>query len=194
MAQRFSQQLRRLTAEDSPRTLQALVNGFAGKSFAVLFLLLMAIPALPLPTGGVTHVFEMVVLLLALELIVGRRSVWLPQRWLRLQLSAKFWNGAIPKLANLVAKVEKLARPRLSRFVTGVVGQRLVGVLVTIFTLFAFLAPPFSGLDTLPALGVVLLSLGVIFEDSVVAAAGVLVGAIGVGLVLFLGRMVFQLL
>ena len=46
----------------------------------MLFVLLLALrPALP--TGGVTHVFELIAMLLALQLIVGRRHVWLPERW-----------------------------------------------------------------------------------------------------------------
>jgi hypothetical protein len=51
----------------------------------------------------------------------------------------------------------------------------------------AFLAPPFSGLDTLPALGVVLLSLGVLLEDAVVVVAALLVGAVGIAIELALG-------
>ncbi len=64
------------------------------------------------------------------------------------------------------------------------------GVLALAGTVGAFLAPPFTGLDTLPALGVVLLSLGVLLEDSLVAIAGVLIGAAGVLLELVLGRAV----
>jgi hypothetical protein len=40
------------------------------------------------------------------------------------------------------------------------------GVLVIASSLAAFLAPPFTGLDTLPSLGVVLLSLGVCWRTS----------------------------
>jgi hypothetical protein len=54
-------------------------------------------------------------------------------------------------------------------------------------SLTAFLAPPFSGLDTLPALGVVVLALGVLLEDFVLAAAGLLIGAVGAVLVIGLG-------
>ena len=57
-------------------------------------------------------------------------------------------------------------------------------------TLGAFLAPPFSGLDTLPALGVVLLSLGVLLEDVAIVVAGLVVGAGGVVLEIFLGKAV----
>jgi hypothetical protein len=52
----------------------------------------------------------------------------------------------------------------------------------------AFLAPPFSGLDTLPALGVVVLSLGVLLEDALVVIAAVLIGAVGIAIEIALGR------
>ncbi|MGZ8563705.1 MAG: exopolysaccharide biosynthesis protein, partial [Candidatus Limnocylindria bacterium] len=60
--------------EEPPRTLGELIDRFGEKSFALVFILLMAVPALPLPTGGVTHVFEAVAMLVALQLIAGRCS------------------------------------------------------------------------------------------------------------------------
>jgi hypothetical protein len=36
----------------------------------LLFVLLLGVPALPPPTGGATHVFEIIAVLLALELMV----------------------------------------------------------------------------------------------------------------------------
>jgi hypothetical protein len=56
-------------------------------------------------------------------------------------------------------------------------------------TLSAFLAPPFSGLDTLPALGVVVIGLGVLLRDAALAAVGAVIGAVGVGTVLALGSL-----
>jgi hypothetical protein len=43
---------------DGDRTLGGLIEVFQEKSFAILFVLLLGLPALPLPTGGATHVFE----------------------------------------------------------------------------------------------------------------------------------------
>jgi hypothetical protein len=63
---------------------------------------------------------------------------------------------------------------------------------VLALSLTAFLAPPFTGLDTLPALGVVLISLGVLLDDSVLALVGVIIGALGVLLVLALGSLVVE--
>jgi hypothetical protein len=70
--------------------------------------------------------------------------------------------------------------------------DRLIGVVVLIGAIAAFVAPPFSGLDTLPALGVVMLSLGVILEDALVVLAGVLVAAAGIAVEVVLGAAAFH--
>jgi hypothetical protein len=51
----------------------------------------------------------------------------------------------------------------------------------------AFVAPPFSGLDTLPSLGVVFLSLGVLLEDIIVVVLGIVFGVAGIALEIVLG-------
>jgi len=149
--------------------------------------LLLGVPALPLPTGGVTHVFELIAALIAVELIAGRREVWLPQRWQALELAGPRQQRFIAGLMRLIRRLERYSRPRL-RFLFH---QRLTGILFGLLaitgTVGAFLAPPFSGLDTLPALGVVLLSLGVLMEDVLVALVGTFLAATGIALELTLG-------
>ena len=66
--------------------------------------------------------------------------------------------------------------------------QYRFGLLAIAGSLAAFLAPPFTGLDTLPAMGVVLPSLGVLMEDFAVVVLAVVVGATGVFLELVLGK------
>lgn len=190
---KFSQSLNTLLNSNQALTLNALVDAFTEKSFAVLLLLLLAIPALPLPTGGVTHIFEIIAMLLALELIAGRTSVWLPHSWLSKKLPGALQSSALPKLIRIIKWAEKYSKPRLELLQNGKFSLRIIGLIVFVLTLFAFLAPPFSGLDTLPSLGVVLISLGLIFEDFFISLVGLILGAVGVGLVLVLGKAVFQL-
>lgn len=85
--EKVSDQLERWLSGSRPQTLGSLIDLFEEKGFAVLFVVLMAPSALPIPTGGVTNVLEVVAMLLALELIAGKRCVWLPQRWNRLDLA-----------------------------------------------------------------------------------------------------------
>src|ERR1700749_1174672 len=171
---------------DTDKTLGSLVDGFGEKTFAVLFVLLLGIPALPLPTGGATHVFEIIAALLALELIIGRRQVWLAQRWERLKLGGDKQQKFITGLTRLIRRLERLSRPRLAFLFDHRLSRLVFGVLVLAGTAGAFFAPPFTGLDTLPSLAVVLLSLGVLLTDFLVVAAGlgVLVGGVGLEIIL----------
>ena len=50
---------------DGEKTVGSLIGVFDEKSFAILFVVLLGVPALPLPTGGATHVFELIAIVLA---------------------------------------------------------------------------------------------------------------------------------
>lgn len=189
----FSVQLERWLKADRKKTLGDLVDVFDNESFALLFVLLLAVAALPIPTGGLTHVLEVVAMLLALELMVGRMEIWIPGRWSERELPGLGRPAFAEALLKRVRWFEKFARPRGSWFLERRLTNVVYGVLVFGFTLVAFLAPPFSGLDTLPALGVVVMSLGVLFGDAVIAAAGVVIGSVGVALVVGLGHLISKL-
>jgi hypothetical protein len=183
----LSTQLERWLAAERARTLGNLVHTFGDKSFAILLALLLAVPALPLPTGGVTHVFELTAVLIALELIAGRGEVWLPERWQARELAGPRQRRVIVGLMRLIRRLERISRPRLRFLFHHRLSGTLFGALAIIGIAGSFVAPPFSGLDTFPALGVVVLSLGVLLEDAVIVLAGILLEAIGIALELLLG-------
>ncbi|MGZ4221980.1 MAG: exopolysaccharide biosynthesis protein [Solirubrobacteraceae bacterium] len=175
---------------ESDKTLGSLIEVFGEKSFAILFVLLLGVPALPLPTGGATHVFEIIAALLALQLIVGRDQIWLPKKWCKLELAGPRQQKFIAGLMKLIRRLERLSRPRLRFLFNNRLSNSVFGVLVIGGTAGAFFAPPFTGLDTLPALGVVLLSLGFLLEDVIVVAVGLVVGVGGVLLEIIVGSAV----
>ena len=186
--EKLSDRLEEWLGGEQPKTIGNLIDVFEEKSFAVLFVLLLAVPALPLPTGGVTHAFEVIAMLLALELIVGRRKVWLPERWRAREISPEMRKRFSEKLLPRIRWIERHSHAHLGFLLS----HRLSGVAFGLVTLglivTAFLAPPFTGLDTLPALGVVLISLGVLLEDPLLGIAGLVIGAAGVLLIIFLGE------
>jgi hypothetical protein len=195
VAQRSSRETHRLSDEleqwlqgEGDKTVGGLIDLFGEKSFAILFVLLLAVPALPLPTGGATHVFEAIAILVALQLIANRDRIWLPERWRKVGLGSEGRERFVRSLLRMIRRLERISRPRLAFLLDARLGRIVFGGLVIGGCVGAFLAPPFSGLDTLPALGVVLLSLGVLLEDIAIAAAGVVVGAAGVVLEIVLGR------
>src|SRR3954451_6820769 len=78
-----SDELEHWLGGDQPKTPGNFVELFGPRSFALIFVLLMALPTLPLPTGGARGGLEGVA---ALQLGVGRRCIGLPARWQRLEL------------------------------------------------------------------------------------------------------------
>jgi hypothetical protein len=191
--QRISVQLEEWLRSDRRKTMGDLVDTFGPRSFAILFVVLMALPALPLPTGAVSHVLEIVTMLLALELMVGRHEVWIPKRFQHHEL--KGLTG--PKFGNALLKrirwFEKFAKPRMAGLMETRPFRFVFGAAVFAFALTAFLAPPFSGLDTLPALGAVVMSLGVLLGDIVIVAVGGGIGALGLVVVIGLGKAITKL-
>ncbi|MGZ6585775.1 MAG: exopolysaccharide biosynthesis protein [Solirubrobacteraceae bacterium] len=192
LAPTVSDELEQWLGSDQPKTLGNLTELFGPRSFALVFVLLMALPALPLPTGGATHVFEVVTMLVALQLVVGRRGIWLPARGQRLQLAGPSRERLLNALLQRIRWLERFSRPRATSLFDHRATTSAFGLLVFGLTLSAFLAPPFSGLDTLPSLGVVVIGLGVLNRDIVLALAGAVIGAVGVATVLALGNLVVK--
>jgi hypothetical protein len=192
LAPTVSDELEQWLGSDQPKTLGNITELFGPRSFALVFVLLMALPALPLPTGGATHVFEIVTMLVALQLVVGRRCIWLPARWQRLQLASPSRQKLLNVLLRRIRWLERFSRPRATSLFDHRATTSAFGLLVFGLTLSAFLAPPFSGLDTLPSLGVVVIGLGVMNRDIVLALAGAVIGAVGVATVLALGNLVVK--
>jgi hypothetical protein len=105
---RFSEELEAWLEADQEKTLGTLIERFRDKSFAILFVLLLGVPALPLPTGGATHVMEIIAALLALQLIVGRREIWLPDRWRKLDLAGPRKKRFIATMMRMIRRLERI--------------------------------------------------------------------------------------
>ena len=183
----FSDQLESWLQSEEPKTLGALGDVFGEKSFAVTILFLMFVPALPLPTGGITHVFEAITVLLAAQMVLGRRTIWLPKRWQRRELGAIATGKAVPFMIRRIRTFERFSKPRWARLFQQRWFLRLLGLVLMGFAIAAATAPPFSGLDTLPALGAVAVALSIILEDVVVLAIGIAIGSGGIVLILTIG-------
>lgn len=185
---RVSEELEAWRRDAEDRTLGGLISLFGGRSFALLFVLLLSVSALPLPTGGATHVLEIIAVLLAAQLIAGRSEIWLPERWRTMTLGGDRQSAFLDRLVSVIRTLERISRPRLRFLFHHRLSEIVFGLLVVVLTVAAFLAPPFSGLDTLPSLGVVLLALAFLLDDALLAVLGLLSGVAGITLEVVLGR------
>ena len=186
---RLSEQLSAWLSGDD-RSLGGLIDLFGPKSFAVVFVVLMSVPALPLPTGGATHVFEILVAVGALQLIIGRDEIWIPARWRGLAVGgggpdSRFFRVFLAVIRGL----ERISRPRMATAMRSRLAGIAFGLIALVGTVAAFLAPPFTGLDTVPSIGVVVVSIGVLLEDALIAVAGALLVGGGILLEVLLAKL-----
>lgn len=180
----FSTELSTALKKGNIKTIGDLQELFDEKSFAMIFLIFMFVPSLPIPTGGVTQFILLpVVMITSLEMAFGRRTVWLPWFVTRIKLRKSIITKALPFMIKRVKWFENIARPRLSRYLDLLIVRIITGLFVFTLAFGSAVAPPFSGLDTLPSMGAVIIALGLIFEDMAMYFAGVVVGAAGLGLI-----------
>jgi hypothetical protein len=190
----FSDELEDWLKGDTPKTVGALSEEFEERAFAVTILLLMFPSALPIPTGGITHVLEFFAIIVALQMVAGRTTLWLPKRFAQRELGASMTEKAVPFISRRIRWFEKYSEPRLAGLFDQRWFIRIIGLVILVFTLGAIIAPPFSGLDTLPALGVVIICLAIILEDVLVLAIGSAIGAGGIALILTIGAAIAHFL
>jgi hypothetical protein len=189
----FSVQLEAWLNSEGTKTIGDLGEVFAEKSFAVTVLFLMFLPALPLPTGGITHVFEAITVVVAGQMVVGRRSLWLPERARRRELGSAMIEKAVPFISRRIRWFERFSRPRGVEVFRNRLALSVVGLLIVAFAVAAALSPPFSGLDTIPSLGAVVLALAIILEDVVVLGIGAAIGVAGIAISITLGAAAVRL-
>jgi hypothetical protein len=191
--ERVSAEIERWLDESDDHTLGSLLEMFEERSFALVFIILLGVSALPVPTGGATHVLDVIAMLIAAQLVLGRDAVWIPERWRTMRLAGPKRQRFMSGLLKFLRFLERFSRPRLPALLEHRASNVVFGLIVMLFTTGAFLALPFSGLDTLPALGVVLVSVAVLLADSLIVTIGLVVGAVGISLEVLLGRAALSL-
>lgn len=144
----------------------------------VLFVLTLPI-LVPLPPG-VSMVLALPLLLVAPQIAIGRRQIWLPKVLLRRTIKRPSLVKLIKRVLPPLERVEKVVRPRL-RFLTGRVGASIVGVACALLALVLVLPIPFANL--VPALALGAFSIGLTRKDGLFVLAGYGLIAVAAGVV-----------
>ncbi len=187
-------QLERWLAGEDPKSLGSLGDVFEERTFAVAIVLTTLVSATPIPTGGITSIFQLNAIAIAARMVLGRRTIWLPQRWRHHKVGKTVTERGIPFFIRRITWVEKHSLPRWAGLFHRRLFIRVAGLIVIGLAMVASLAPPLSGLETLPALGAVVIGLAIILEDIIVFVIGVLIGTGGVVLFVAVGAAVVRLI
>lgn len=164
----FSEVLEALTEGPEDLSVAEIVAAFGERGIAAMILILSLMAILPWPPGG-KAVFGLPIILLAAELTVRRRTLWLPGWMMRASLRRAAYRRALGRALGPIRFMENLTRPRLPA-VTGPVGEAAIGACSVLLAIMMALPVPFG--DMLPALGLIFLSLGLMQRDGLMVAVG----------------------
>lgn len=162
-------------------TLNELLTLSGERTFGFLFVVLSLPSALPIPAPGYSIPFGIVMLLLAVQLIIGRKKPWLPQGWMAKGFERTKVAGFITKGLPWLQKIEAVSRPRLSIICTSPVGRLMLGLAIALMSTCMLI--PIPGTNTLPAIGIFVIGFGLLDDDGAISLAGLTLCTLAVGLV-----------
>ena len=182
--QTLSATLKPLLAGDQARvTLGEILAGVEGEGGLGPVLFLLTLPVLlPLPPGF-SMVLSLPLLLVAPQIVLGRRRLWLPKALKRQSIKQADLVKLINRLMPLIVRGETIMRPRLTALTNGP-GVRVIGLACTLIALILVLPIPFANLAPAASLG--LFALGLTRKDGLLVLAGYGLLALAV-LVILLG-------
>ena len=163
-----------LTLGDGLRRLAAGSN-----DYGIPLLLLSLANALPVPTFGLKSLLGVVVTLLGLQMFAGKRSVWLPRWFTRIRLRPDWSQRAARLGERFLPMLERFVKPRM-HWMRYRPGASLLGLVIILLGLLMTL--PVPGTNTLPALALLALSIGLIEGDGLLTLLAALAALVVVAL------------
>lgn len=160
-------------------SLGSIAAQLSDRSYGALLILFSGPNLLPLPPGAST-VFGIPLILIAAQLLIGQPQVWLPRALRDRAIDRRTFSRIAERLGPTLQRFELLARPRWW-LMPRVVADRLVGGLALLMALILVLPIPFG--NWLPALSIVMSSVGMSERDGVWLAGGILAAAASVAVV-----------
>ena len=146
--------------------------------FALPNILPSAVPFGNVPTGLPPLIF-------AIQLALGLDHLILPGFLARRTVGTQWLRALAPRVASVLSWFERLLTPRM-QWVTDPRAERIVGIIAIVLAMVSTLPIPFG--HNLPALGLVLIGLGLIERDGLAILIGAAIGMAGsvlLGLVVF---------
>lgn len=166
----LSAELKELAREFEVRavTLGEIVDTL-GERATGLMLVVLSLPfVVPVPLPGLSIIFGLAIMVLAIGFIRGRRP-WFPQWMRRRAMPPKFFPRLLGATGKLVGWIERRLRPRQLWILSTTARIRFHAVSVVVAAILLTLPiPPIAPLtNTLPALAIIVLTMSIIESDGV---------------------------
>lgn len=142
------------------------------KVFGIVLLLLAFPSALPIPAPGYSTPFGIFIFVVAVQLMMGRKKLWLPLSWQKKTIKTEKAQGVLKKGLPWLTKIEAIAHPRFPMVCQSAGGKLVMGVAIAMMAVSMMI--PIPGTNTLPAMCVFLIAFGLQEDDGLISAGGVI--------------------
>ena len=154
---------------------QDVLEAFGDRAFGALMFVFAAPAALPMPPG-VSAILGAPLLFITAQLMVGRRTLWLPKVIADRHMKLNDFVSLMEKLSPYLTWLERRLRPRLT-FLYNPWSDRLIGAVCLALAIIIILPIPFTHMA--PALALAAFGLGVAEKDGVLGLVGGVLTALG---------------
>lgn len=161
---RFSQDIKSLLQRlsEQPLTLGDILTETSERGFSLVITLLVLPFLFPMPPG-LTSPLGGACLILSLQMVLGRRSPWLPKKIANYQFPSSFAQVILQNLRRVTKIIEKIARPRLKKVANHPLIWRFNGLCISWLTILLISPVPFT--NPIPTVGILLLAIATIEAD-----------------------------
>ncbi|NET01802.1 MAG: exopolysaccharide biosynthesis protein [Sphaerospermopsis sp. SIO1G2] len=164
MQLRFSQDIKSLLQRltEKPLTLGDVLAETSERGFSLVIALLVLPFLFPMPPG-LTGPFGGACLLLSLQMLLGRRSPWLPRKIAAYKFPRSFAEVILKNLRQVTKLLEKITRPRLTQLASNSLIWRFNGLCISWLTILLISPVPFT--NPIPTIGILLFAVATIESD-----------------------------
>lgn len=152
-------------------TYETLLSLLAGKGYAALLILLSFPFCFPLQIPGFSTPFGLTLAFIGLRIAFGKRPWW-PQWILRKEISSEALRQGVGKAMGFLKNLQKVVKPRLIGLIANPFLYRLHGFLIFLLALFLSLPLPIPLTNTLAALPILCIGLGMLEDDGIAMLVG----------------------
>jgi hypothetical protein len=153
-------------------TIGEILDALDNRAFG-LATLLFAIPSvIPMPPG-VPTVVGIALLIVSIQMVLGREDLWLPSLLSKRSFSRKALVDGFLKIKPQLDFIERFTRPRLL-FLTGRLATVMIGIVILAMAVVLILPLPPGG-NFPPALACAVLGMGLVERDGAIVLLGLVV-------------------
>ena len=174
-------------AEGSRVTVRDIVDAVGYRSYGPIYVLIALFTMTPFwIVPGVSSPTGIILIVLAAQQLIGKRSPWLPEWILRLAVRRDRYERSLEAAKKIAMRVDRVTRQRLL-FLSGEAMQRVAAAVVIMLGLTFIPLDIVPLVSHVPGVALLLIGIGMISEDGLF----LLVGTLGVPVTVVLIAMVF---